>query len=191
LITAGVYLATQPRYSTTVVVTGTSYYYAGGVYYVNQGGRYVVVGAPLGAVVYAVPTTTTVVYVGQTPYYYYNGTYYAVTAKPAEKPDVSVTNVNVTVNTSAESDGDGELKTSTSTMITADGQKLETPPVPLDDEQNYEVVAPPVGASVPYLPERAHEKTVKGKKYFEYNGAYYRPFSSDGDTVYMVVEDPN
>jgi hypothetical protein len=59
-----------------------------------------------------------------------------------------------------------------------------------DDEENYEVVAPPIGATVPYLPDEADEKTINGKKYLVYEGAYYRPFSSDGDTVYMVVEDP-
>ena len=31
---------------------------------------------------------------------------------------------------------------------------------------------------------------VTGKKYFVYGGAYYRPFVSDGETIYMVVEDP-
>ena len=59
-----------------------------------------------------------------------------------------------------------------------------------DDEENYKVVAPPVGATVPYVPEEANEKTVKGKTYLVYEGTYYQPFSSDGDTIYMVVEDP-
>ena len=59
-----------------------------------------------------------------------------------------------------------------------------------DDEENYEAVAPPVGATVPYLPEEADETTIDGKKYFVHNSTHYRPFSSDGDTVYMVVEDP-
>ena len=58
------------------------------------------------------------------------------------------------------------------------------------DKENYEVVAPPVGASVPYIPEEADEKTVGGKKYFVYAGAYYRPYASEGDTIYMVVDDP-
>jgi hypothetical protein len=60
----------------------------------------------------------------------------------------------------------------------------------LDDENNYEVVAPPIGATVPYLPQEADEETIDGKKYFIYEGTYYRPYSSEGDTVYMVVEDP-
>ncbi len=54
----------------------------------------------------------------------------------------------------------------------------------------YEVVAPPVGATVPYLPDEADEEMVDGKKYFVYEGTYYRAFASDDETVYMVVEDP-
>ncbi len=68
---------------------------------------------------------------------------------------------------------------------------MELPPVPLDDEQNYEVVQPPVGATVPYLPESAHQETVGGKAYFVHEGTFYKPFASDGETIYMVVEDPN
>jgi len=156
-----------------VVVIGTTYYYAGGVYYAQRGSRYVVVVPPRGAVVYGVPTATTVVYVGDQPYYYYGGTYYIVSDQPAETPDVSDTNVNVNV-----------------TVTTEDGEEAELPPVPLDDEQNYEVVGPPVGVTVPYLPESAHEETVGGKAYFVHEGTYYRPFASDGETIYMVVEDP-
>ena len=59
-----------------------------------------------------------------------------------------------------------------------------------DDENNYEVVAAPIGATVPYLPDDADEQTIQGKKYFVYDGSYYRPFASDGETIYMVVEDP-
>ena len=65
----------------------------------------------------------------------------------------------------------------------------EVPPM-IDNETNYEVVTPPVGATVPYMPNEADEETIDGKKYLVYEGAYYRPFSSDGETVYMVVEKP-
>ncbi len=58
------------------------------------------------------------------------------------------------------------------------------------DGKNYKVVRSPVGATVPYLPEESKEQTVKGKKYFYYQGTYYKPFSSEGETIYMVVEDP-
>ena len=64
--------------------------------------------------------------------------------------------------------------------------------VPMTDEDyNYEVVGPPVGATVPYLPDEADEKRIAEKTYFVYDGTYYRPFASDGETIYMVVEDPN
>ncbi len=59
-----------------------------------------------------------------------------------------------------------------------------------EDGKNYEVVKAPVGATVPYLPEEAKEQRVKGKKYFRYEGTYYQPFSSQGETIYMVVENP-
>jgi hypothetical protein len=177
--------ATVPRTSTTVVVHGTTYYYAGGVYYVRSGTSYVVVSAPPGAVVHAVPTYTTVVYVDQTPYYYYGGTYYVVTDEAA-----STTTVGESGNTAVKESypsyaQEGESKDET----VQEGDEPELPPM-IEDDQNYKVVAPPVGATVPYLPEEADEETVGGKKYMVYGGTYYRPFSSDGDTVYMVVEDP-
>ena len=37
-----------------------------------------------------------------------------------------------------------------------------------DDEHNYEVIGPPVGATVPYLPDEAEEKQVAGKKYIDF-----------------------
>jgi len=60
-----------------------------------------------------------------------------------------------------------------------------------DEDYSYEVIEPPVGATVPYLPEEADEQSVAGKTYFVYDGTYYKPFASDGETIYMVVEDPN
>ncbi len=60
-----------------------------------------------------------------------------------------------------------------------------------DDENNYEVVKAPVGATVPYLPEEAKEQTIKGRKYFQSEGTYYQAFSSEGETIYMVVENPH
>ena len=170
LFVLGVYAATRPKQSTTVVVTGTTYYYSGGVYFASSGSGYVVVAPPSGAVVYAVPTATTVVYVGTAPYYYYGGTYYVATTAPAEKPpppDAAATTAS-------------EKKE----------ESLEDVPMTDDEDQNYEVVSAPVGATVPYLPDEAKEEVVGGKKYFAYAGTYYRAFASDGDTLYQVVEDP-
>ncbi len=160
----GVYLATRPRYTTTVVVTGTSYYYWGGAYYVASGSGYVVVAAPVGAVVHAVPTYTTLVYVGSTPYYYYGGTYYVATAEPAPVPE--------------EPPEDEVLS-----------EDEQGPPM-TEDDHNYEVVGPPVGVTVPYLPDEVEEKTINGTLYYVYDNTYYRAFVSDGDTIYQVVEAP-
>ncbi len=171
LFKLGVYAATRPKQSTTVVVTGTTYYYSGGVYYMSSGSGYVVVAPPPGAVVYSVPTYSTVVYVGTTEYVYVSGTYYVPTTKPAEQPPPP--DATATTKTAEQADDPSDI-----------------PMKEGGEEQNYEVVAAPVGATVPYLPEEADEETVNGKKYFVHDGTYYRAFASDGDTVYMVVEDP-
>lgn len=173
LVRLGVYYASRPKYSTAVVVTGTTYYYAGGVYYVQSGTGYVVTAAPPGAVVYAVPTYTTVVYVGTTPYYYANGVYYVQTDAPAEQPPPQAT-ASVTASTDSS---DNEHAGVESVEMT-------------DDDENYEVVASPVGATVPYLPDEAEEESLGGKTYFVYADAWYKPFVSDGETIYMVVDDP-
>ncbi len=172
LFKLGVYAATRPKQSTTVVVTGTTYYYSGGVYYMSSGSGYVVVAPPPGAVVYSVPTYSTVVYVGTTEYVYVSGTYYVPTTKPAEQPPPP--DATATTKSAEQADDPSDI-----------------PMKEGGEEQNYEVVAAPVGATVPYLPEEADEETVNGKKYFVHDGTYYRAFASDGDTVYMVVEDPS
>ena len=86
---------------------------------------------PPGAVVYAVPTATTVVYVGSAPYYYINGTYYVPSEMPASAPE-----------------GFPE----------PDSPEAEELPEMTEDDHTYEVVAPPVGATVTYLPEEATEQ---------------------------------
>jgi len=123
------------------------------------------------------------VYVDSTPYYYQNGTYYVATTQPAPQPQPpteTTVNVNVTVEGSFvfAASGSGE------------SEEPEEPEMTTGEDHNFEVVAPPVGATVPYLPEEADEKTIGDSKYFVYEGAYYRPFVSDGETIYMVVEDP-
>lgn len=161
LFAVGVAILTRPRYSTTVVISGNSYYYWGGVYYVRSGSKYVVVAPPAGAVVYAVPTYTTVVYAGTTPYYYAGGVYYVATNEPAAKPEIP------------------------DDVVLAESE--ENPPM-TEDDHNYKVVAPPVGVTVTYLPDEAEEKRINGKTYFLYEGTYYRPFVSEGETIYQVAE---
>jgi hypothetical protein len=176
LFKLGVYLATKPPETTTVVVTGTTYYYSGGVFLVTSGTGYVVASAPPGAVIYAVPVGTTVVHVGSTPYYYYGGTFYVVSSTSAQAPPPAPA-------------ATAPAATTTAVASTAKEQSLGDVEM-IEDDQSYEVVTPPVGATVPYLPEEASEATVGGKKYFVHNDTYYRPFASDGETIYMIVDDP-
>ena len=131
-----------------------------------SGTQYVVVNPPPGAVVYAVPAPTTVVYANKEPYYYIDGTYYVASDQEATLPE--------------ENKEDAGKK---------DDSK-EDPEMIESDDYNYEVVASPVGATVPYLPETAKKETIGGKTFYVNDGTYYRAFASDGDTVYMVVEKP-
>lgn len=175
LFKLGVVMATKPKTTTTVVVTGTTYYYSGGVYFVQSGSNYVVVAPPTGAVVYSVPASTTVVYMGSTPYYYYGGTYYVTTTTHAEAPPPPST-TQASTTTAASSGGEQSLE--------------DVPMIEGEENENFEVVDAPIGATVPYLSDEAKETTVGGKKYYVYDDTYYRPFASDGETIYMVVEDP-
>ena len=54
----------------------------------------------------------------------------------------------------------------------------------------FEVVAPPVGATVASLPDGATSETVNDAAYIVYAGTHYKPFYADSDVVYMVVKDP-
>ncbi len=38
--------------------------------------------------------------------------------------------------------------------------------------------------------DEANEETIDGTTHMVYEGTYYRPFMSEGETIYMVVEDP-
>lgn len=66
----------------------------------------------------------------------------------------------------------------------------EEPPATEGAKPTFEVVAPPVGATVTELPKDAKAKTVGGTEYYEYSGTYYQVFHSGSKVVYMVVKDP-
>lgn len=89
----GAVIASIPPTRTVVVVSGTSYYYAEGVYYVQGTSGYTVVGAPVGATVAVVPAGALTVLAGPTTYYYFNGTYYVQqgTAFVVVSPPLGVT----------------------------------------------------------------------------------------------------
>jgi len=59
-----------------VIVAGSPYYYADGVYYVQAGSQYTVVPAPVGATVEHPPAQVTNVYVNDENLGYSNGAYY-------------------------------------------------------------------------------------------------------------------
>jgi len=56
-----------------------------------------------------------------------------------------------------------------------------------DDEQ-YEIVAPPIGAKVNSIPSDAQVVVINGNKYFESNGTYYQEeVDSNNQVSYLVV----
>ena len=68
-----------PPHYRTVVVRGSDYYYSDGVFYHRGPSGYVVVVAPVGAVVATRPKGYVTIPVTDNYYYYYNGAYYVVT----------------------------------------------------------------------------------------------------------------
>ncbi len=65
-----------PSGHTRIVVRGSSFFYFGGVYYTSGSSGYVVVAAPMGAVIARLPNGYTVVVIGGAEYFYYYGSYY-------------------------------------------------------------------------------------------------------------------
>ena len=56
------------------------------------------------------------------------------------------------------------------------------------NNSQYEVVTPPVGAEVPNLPSDANQVTINGVDYYEYKGVYYtQKQNADGKAVYVVA----
>ena len=66
----------------------------------------------------------------------------------------------------------------------------EKAPAEKGAEPSYEVIEPPQGATVPYVPEGAAEKEIDGETYFVYGNTYYKAFYSGSDVVYMVTAAP-
>jgi hypothetical protein len=52
----------------------------------------------------------------------------------------------------------------------------------------YVIVAPPVGATVDYLPDGCTSISSNGGYYFDCSGIYYQPFFENGVAVYQVVQ---
>jgi hypothetical protein len=145
----------------------------------------------IGAAIVSLPHYHQVVVVTGTTYYYSSGVYYlpassgsgytVVEAPPGaavqELPEQTI-NVNVT--------------TSGDTVQYANGAYYEEKaPKEEGGEPSYEVVEPPQGATVPYVPEGAVEKKIGDATYFIHGKTYYKPFYSGSDVVYMVTAKPS
>lgn len=65
-----------PRHHHRVIVRKSPFYYSQGVFYRPFAAEFVVVGAPIGAVVSILPPRYTTLYIGPVPYYYANFAYY-------------------------------------------------------------------------------------------------------------------
>jgi hypothetical protein len=56
------------------------------------------------------------------------------------------------------------------------------------NDDQYTVVEPPIGAAVNSLPSNAKPITINGQQYYELNGVYYLPITKDdGSTAYQVA----
>ena len=56
------------------------------------------------------------------------------------------------------------------------------------NDNQYEVVEPPVGAAINTLPDNAQSIVINGVQYYELNGVYYQPITKDdGSVVYQVA----
>ncbi|MFI5137114.1 MAG: DUF6515 family protein [Sphingobacteriales bacterium] len=57
-----------------------------------------------------------------------------------------------------------------------------------DDNGGYVVVAPPIGAAIPDLPDNAHPIKIDGVQYYEQDGVYYKEGVDDkGKKIYIVA----
>ena len=77
LAVLGAITRSLPPQHTTIVVQGSSYYFAEGTWYVGSGGQFRCVPPPIGAVVTVVPSNAHVVVWGGVRYHYFNGGFYA------------------------------------------------------------------------------------------------------------------
>jgi len=59
-----------------------------------------------------------------------------------------------------------------------------------EHEGDHEAIAPPIGATVPTLPNGAQSLTTGGITYYFEAKTYYRPFYSGSSVVYQVVAQP-
>lgn len=57
-----------------------------------------------------------------------------------------------------------------------------------NDDRNYEVVDPPIGAKLPQLPRDARSVTIDGIRYYELGGTYYQEtYNGNNEVLFEVV----
>ena len=56
-----------------------------------------------------------------------------------------------------------------------------------NDDNQYTVVEPPLGAEINSVPDDAQPITIDGQQYYELNGVYYQPMTNDDGTVGYVI----
>jgi hypothetical protein len=59
---------------------------------------------------------------------------------------------------------------------------------PAQGGNGYQVVSPPMGATVPSVPPGAYQTTVNGTTYYVSGSTYYEPVFSDGQVVFKVAQ---
>jgi hypothetical protein len=157
----GATIAVLPRYYSPIVCGSDNYWYSGGVFYSSVGGAYRVALAP---------TSCECV----------------VPVLPPVYETVYLGTVPYYYHGGTYYQATTELP---SFPKGSDGGKAAAPDP--DAKGNYKVIAPPLDATVKTLPIGAKISKVSGKTYYVYNGAWYKPYHSGSDVVYMVVKKPS
>ena len=130
----GFFVATLATTAIVLTVASQQYHYDQGVYYVQSGGGYTVVTAPLGATITTLPPASQTVVVNETTNnYYYGGTYY-------EKSGGGYTVVAPTAGTVVKDlpEGGEEVKIGDVTYVKFGETYYQ--PIERDGENMYEVV---------------------------------------------------
>jgi hypothetical protein len=146
-------------------------------------------GVLLGAMIANIPDDSETVYAQGQPYYYSNGNYYqpapsgsgyqavaAPTGAAVQELPPQTVNVNV--------EGDKNYYYSNGAFYEESAAQGEA------ENPEYTVVAPPMGAMVPDLPDGTEKRSVNDATYFVYGDTWYKPFYSGDEVVYKVVEAP-
>ena len=176
----GATIASISMEPTTVVVHEHTYYYSEGVYLEKSGSEYIVIGAPVGAVISDLPPGHSVIHVQNSPYYF--------VAKKTEKPTYTVVSAPIGAIVEYLPKGTTERTVQGKKYLIYHGDWSQ--PFKSGSEVVYKVVAPPYGVTVSELPDGATRKTVKGVKYFVQNGVWYKAFHSGDQAIYKIVKNP-